>query len=332
VTLILALALALSPVDWDPVKASRKLDERAAMWRAHERTRRSHDTNCISCHSGAPYLIARPSLRKLTGESGLSSTEKELLEDIALRVTKWSEVEPWYAHTEAKVRESRATEAILNAFVLSYREPEKGSELRKRALENLWAEQRVDGGFDWLHFDLAPWETDESDLFGSCLAAVAASIAEPETSESFERLAAYLRASASSSRNLHSRLGLLWAEASRPGLLPPERKKALLDEVLRAQKDDGGFLLSDLGPWKRKSAEADGYATGLAVYVLEELGDPAARTAVDRGISWLVSHQDPLGGWAAESANKDRSGDDPFIAGFMSDAASAFAVLALSSR
>jgi squalene-hopene/tetraprenyl-beta-curcumene cyclase len=331
-TSFLALALALSTGDWDPARAGRQLDERAAMWQAHERTRRSHDTNCISCHSGAPYLIARPSLRKLTGENGLAPAEKELLEDVALRVNRWSEVEPWYSHTEAKVRESRATEAILNAFVLSYREPGKTSELRKRALENLWEEQRSDGGFDWLHFDLAPWETDESGLFGSCLAAVAASMGPSEKTESFDRLAAYLRASASSSRYLHSQLGLLWAEASAPGLLPSAEKKELLQSVLSAQKDDGGFFLSDLGPWKRKNARADAYATGLAVHVLEKLGDPVARPAVEQGLSWLAAHQDELGAWKAESANKDRSGDDPFIAGFMSDAASAFAVLALSSR
>jgi hypothetical protein len=330
---ILALVLALSTADgWDPAKASRKLDERASMWQGHERTQRSHETHCISCHSGAPYLIARPSLRKLTGERGLAPAEKELLDDIALRVNRWSEVEPWYKHTEAKVRESRATEAVLNAFVLSYREPGAASELRTQALANLWAEQRPDGGFDWLHFDLAPWETDESGLFGSCLAVVAASTGPSGSAPSLDRLAAYLRTSASSSKNLHSRLGLLWAEAFRPGLLAPADRKALLDAVLGAQKEDGGFLLSDLGPWKRKSSQEDGYATGLAVHVLEKLGDPAARAAVERGLSWLVSHQDELGGWVSESANKDRSGDDPFIAGFMSDAASAFAVLALSSR
>jgi hypothetical protein len=325
---IAALVLALSTADdWDPAKAGRKLDERAAIWQAHERSRRSHETHCISCHSGAPYLVARPSLRKLTGETALASAEKELLDDITLRVTRWEEVEPWYSQTEAKVRESRATEAILNAFVLSYRgEP---SPVLAKAFENLWAAQREDGGFDWLHFDLAPWETDESEIFGACLAMVAASGA---SSEPVERLAGYLRSSASASRNLHTRLGLLWAESSRPGLLAPEDRRKLLGAALAAQKDDGGFLLSDLGAWKRKSPAADAYATGLAIHVLSQLGDPGAKTAVERGLSWLVSHQDELGGWRAESANKDRSGGDPFIAGFMSDAASAFAVLALSSR
>jgi hypothetical protein len=297
------------------------------MWQAHEKTRRSHETHCISCHSGVPYLIARPALRKLTAETGLASAEKALLEDIGDRVRQWSEVAPWYSHTEAKVRESRATEAVLNAFVLSYRgEP---SPFLTKAFENLWTAQREDGGFDWLHFDLAPWETDESDVFGSCLAMVAAS---GESSERVERLEAYLRSRVSSSRNLHTHLGLLWAESSRPGLLAPEDRKKLLAAVLAAQKDDGGFLLSDLGPWKRALPNEDAYATGLAVHVLDRLSDPAARPAVEQGLSWLVSHQDELGGWVAESANKDRSGDDPFIRGFMSDAASAFAVLALSSR
>ncbi len=328
--LLLALAVSVPPADWDPAKAGRRLDERAAIWKGHEKTRRSHETTCISCHSGAPYLIARPGLRKLLGESGLASPEKALLDDVARRVTLWSEAEPWYSHTEAKIRESRATEAILNAFVLSYREGAETSPLRRRALENLWGQQREDGGFDWLHFDLAPWETDESDFFGSCLAAVAASTAPADVAEPFARLAAYLRSPRS--MNLHSRLGLLWAEASHPGLVAPEERRALLEAVLAAQRDDGGFSLSDLGPWKRKNERADAYATGLAVHVMRELQDLRAKDAVARGVSWLVSHQEERGGWAAESANKDRSSDDAFIAGFMSDAATAFAVLALSPR
>ncbi len=102
--------------------------------------------------------------------------------------------------------------------------------------------------------------------------------------------------------------------------------------MLAAQKEDGGFRLFDLGPWKRKTERADAYASGLAVHVLRELGDPAARTAVEHGKAWLVSHQEELGGWTAESVNEDRSGDDAFVAGFMSDAATAFAVLALAPR
>ena len=332
----LALAVSVPPSQWDPEKAGRKLDERAALWESHPKTRRSHQTSCISCHTGTPYLLARPALRRTLEEKDLAPPERALLDDVATRVTKWSEAEPWYSHTEAKIRESRGTEAILNALVLSYRErtepsalPGKTGALRRMAVANLWSQQRGDGGFDWLHFDLAPWETDESDFFGSCLAAVAASRAD--TAEPFARLAAYLR-SPRRSLNLHSRLGLLWAEASHPGLVDPGERDSLLKGVLQAQREDGGFALSDLGPWKRKTGRADGYATGLAVHVLRELGDPASRSAVEHGLFWLVSHQDQSGGWTAESVNRDRSSDEPFTAGFMSDAATAFAVLALSPR
>jgi hypothetical protein len=331
--LLLALALSVSPSDWDPEKAGLKLDERAAIWERHPKTQRSHETSCISCHTGTPYLLARPALRRTLGEKDLAPPERALLDGVATRVAKWSEVEPWYSHTEAKIRESRGTEAILNALVLSYRERAEPSEetgsLRRRALANLWGEQRPDGAFDWLHFNLAPWETDESDFFGSCLAAVAASTAPSDADENFARLAAYLRSSPKS-MNLHSRLGLLWAEASRPGLVRPDRREALLKDVLDVQREDGGFSLSDLGPWKRKNERADAYATGLAVHVLRELGDPAVRSAVEHGQSWLVSNQDELGGWTAESVNRDRAGQEAFAAGFMSDAATAFAVLALS--
>jgi hypothetical protein len=330
--LLLAAAFSVPPSDWDPEKAGRRLDERAAIWESHPKTRRSHGTSCISCHTGTPYLLARPALRRTVGEKGLAPPERALLDGVAERITKWSEAEPWYSHTEAKIRESRGTEAILNALVLSYREraepSEETSSLRRTALANLWGEQRADGGFDSLHFDLAPWETDESDFFGSCLAAVAA---PADRGGPFARLSAYLRSSARE-RNLHSRLGLLWAEATHPGLVAPEVRDSLLKSVVEAQGKDGGFSLSDLGRWKRKNERADAYATGLAVHVLRDLGDPAARPAVEQGLSWLVSNQDDSGGWWAESVNRDRSREEPFTAGFMSDAATGFAVLALSPR
>ncbi|PYR54072.1 MAG: squalene--hopene cyclase [Acidobacteria bacterium] len=59
--------------------------------------------------------------------------------------------------------------------------------------------------------------------------------------------------------------------------------------------------------------------------------DPRVQAQVKRGLAWLTTHQDPATGvWLAASLNKQR--DPASDAGrFMSDAATAYAVLALTS-
>ena len=57
--------------------------------------------------------------------------------------------------------------------------------------------------------------------------------------------------------------------------------------------------------------------------------DASLRPAIDRGPSWLETHQDREGFWDASSANQSRQDDDDFVRRFMRDAASGYAVLAL---
>lgn len=59
-------------------------------------------------------------------------------------------------------------------------------------------------------------------------------------------------------------------------------------------------------------------------------GDVALRPTIDEGLSWLSTHQDRDGFWDARSANMNRAKDDPFVRQFMRDAASGYAVLALT--
>ena len=127
---------------------------------------------------------------------------------------------------------------------------------------------------------------------------------------------------------------LLWASTTAPALLPSEAQQAIVEALLRAQQEDGGWSTASLGSWKRNDGtpldtRTDGYATGLVTFVLESAADGRAQAPIKRGLSWLVAHQDPAGQWAAVSLNKQR--DPASDAGkFMSDAATAYAVLALT--
>ena len=100
---------------------------------------------------------------------------------------------------------------------------------------------------------------------------------------------------------------------------------------------DGGWSTASLGHWKRSDGtpvdtQSDGYATGLAILALERGGVSRSDARVQRGLDWLVQHQDSAtGAWSASSLNKSR---DPKtdIGKFMIDAATAYAVLALTQN
>jgi hypothetical protein len=78
--------------------------------------------------------------------------------------------------------------------------------------------------------------------------------------------------------------------------------------------------------------KSDGVATGLVTLALQEAGIPRDNAQLKHGLSWLMSNQNAAEGfWPASSVNKRRhiSSD---TGRFMSDAATAYAVLALTEN
>ncbi len=209
----------------------------------------------------------------------------------------------------------------------------------------MWALQLtaadMKGAWAWLQFHNAPFEGD-SQFYGNSLAAIAIGSApgnyqsEPEIQNGIKLLSAWLVKNMNAQTTL-DRVVLLWASTRLNGLLTRDQQNKIVEETLAKQRDDGGFSMSQLiGAWKRHDdtpldTSSDGYATGLIAFALEQVEAPRAQAPLKRALAWLSRNQiESDGRWPAVSLNNNR----PVLSDtglFMSDAATAYAVLALTN-
>jgi squalene-hopene/tetraprenyl-beta-curcumene cyclase len=319
---------------WDPKAAAAYLDRRQAWWMEWPKAQRDHQTFCVSCHTAVPYALSRSALRTALAEQ--TPYEQRLLDNVTKRVRLWKEVEPFYKDADRgpyKSVESRGTESVLNALILSSRDAQSGqlSDDARTAFGNMWAEQQTagkqNGAWLWLRFKNEPWEADDSDYFGATLAAVAVGIAPanyrttPEIQKNLIPLREYLNREYPVQTTIN-RVLLLWAAAKLPGLLETDRQKAIIGELLEKRADG-----------TPQETRSDGYATGLITFVLQRAGISPENSNLKRGLGWLTANQDKKEGfWAAYSLNKNKEHHiSPETALFMNDAATSYAVLSLTA-
>jgi squalene-hopene/tetraprenyl-beta-curcumene cyclase len=341
---------------WNPRAAAQYLDSREDWWQRWDHAKRDHDTRCVSCHTQAPYALARPMLRRDLGELSLSPGEKSMLADVEKRVRNWDQMLPFYSdekYGEGKEIESRNAESVLNAIILASYDAGKDrlSDLTRTAFDHAWALQSKTGsdagGWVWQNFAYTPWESKESQYHWAALMAMTVSrtpgayCKDPMIAANLLLLHNFLKRHYAA-QPLLNKIVLLWASAADRGLLSGPQKKELAAELAQRQHTDGGWSTTDLGMWERRDktpleTRSDGYATGLIVLALEQTADEGSRAGgmtspmVKRGIDWLVANQDELtGSWPAWSLNKNR--DLKSDAGlFMTDAATGYSVLALEN-
>jgi len=334
---------------WSPEAAARYLDGREAAWQAWDRPHKDRDTLCISCHTQGSYGLARPALHKALNDPSQSLAEKAFLASIQKRVSQWAQMQPFYSDIPSgagKEIESHNSEAVLNAVILSSYDRSSGrlTDVTRAAFANAWALQSKTGAdagsWVWQNFGFAPWESDESQYHWAALMAMAVGKApdgyhaDPKIAGNLAALQSYLRGHYDA-QPLLNKVVALWASGSFPALLTAAQRTRLVGQLNRLQHADGGWSLTDLGPWKGRvdktplETRSDGYATALIVLVREETGATPGDRNVARGLQWLTQNQNKTtGAWTAWSLNKDR--DPESIPGhFMSDAATAYAVLAL---
>jgi hypothetical protein len=350
---------------WDMEGVAQYLDNRIDMWFEESAKARSGKgrTYCVSCHTVFPYLIARPALRKAMGAKSRTPQEVKLLGEITRRVESRAREGPLYGGQEEP---SRGTEAVLNALVLALEDSrqnrEQMSDPARKAFKQLWEKQRDDGAWEWLDFGLEPDESRDARYYGAALAAIATGRAagvardkDENTVRHIERLRAYLKGNLGG-QSLYNRAWALLASSWLEGLLSREQRGGLIAELQANQNGDGGWSLYRLGPWKWSRlvapfsppgkpdvsllAKSDGYATGLIAYVLRHTGSLPTKLTLKKATDWLKANQREfqMGPrhwklWRAHSLNHDRESGG--VHGelskrmVMSDAASAFAVLAL---
>jgi squalene-hopene/tetraprenyl-beta-curcumene cyclase len=344
---------------WSPKTAAAYLDYRASWWMQWNGAARDHGTFCISCHTALPYALARPVLSNVLSEPYPSPDEQRIVEDVQKRVRLWKEIGPYYSDQgyDHKTAESRGTESVLNALILAAYDSQQGqlSNDTRAAFDNMWALQQNTGAWQWLQFDQEPWEANDSAYFGATVAAIAVGTAPgnyqaaPEIQDNLKLLREYLNRK-SAAQSTINRVCLLWASTKLRNLLNSQQQKAIIEETLSRQQADGGWRLASIAwrwngwslktllkMWLREDGtplegKSDGVATGLITFVLQEAGVPRQNPQLSRGLFWLMSNQNTAeGSWPASSVNKKKNLTSD-TGRFMSDAATAYAVLALTEN
>lgn len=342
---------------WNREAAAKVLDARAQAWfefpEAELGTGETKST-CVSCHTLMPYALARSALLRATNATASVLQEKRLLASSRLRTANWDSLADAkfgliYESPEQKRKESLGTEAVFHAAILAtddraQRRTAPSAE-SKRAFENLWKLQHTEGPkagtWDWLDFGLEPWESKHAGYYGASLAAIAVGTSPdyyaPGRDAAVDKHVALLKKALKTrlaDENLYNQAWGLWASSVLKETLTKEERKAVVERLLAKQETDGGWRLASLGAYARsdgtsQSAGSDGYATGLVLHALHLAGVPKTEAPVAKGLAWLKANQAPTGEWRAASLNKNRD-PDTHVGKFMSDAATAFAVLALT--
>jgi len=330
--------------DWNPKLAEQYLDARQKAWVEWPHALES-GVACVSCHTGLPYLMARPQLRRTLGESSPTLYEDVLVAGIRATVIRTDAKDLFKGLKGRIVDQVYGAQVIVSALVLAMDDAQRGhmSPEGEKALDRMWTIQLHDGpdkgAWLWSDFDLDPWETKDAAYYGAALAALATGIApdgyqaRPAIRSNVAELQAYLR-EARAAQPLHNQLFLLWAAAKLHGTLTASDRQAILDETWKKQDADGGWALASLGPWKQRpsappTSGSNSYSTAVAAFTIQEAGVARSNQSLGRALDWLRSHQDPESGrWTSDSMNhKHDPGSMTEL--FMSDAATGYATAAL---
>lgn len=284
-------------------KASQFLETVALKW--------TRQNKCGTCHTNLAYMIARPYLEQ---------TNKAVSDEIRDRLFAYlseynaGPVAPEHKHDNDNMYWNRLP--IVSAIAIGDGEQHLAQDARTlKRFDDIWAMQSADGSFAWPKLPLPFLEGDA--YYVNTLLALgaaylpAAYLQTPAAARSVEKLTHYLVTTPP--KDLHGEIMLMRASLQAPALMNSKQRAAVIDKTLALQRADGGWSLASLGDWPREDGSAndkaegpsDGYGTGFVLYALCKAGVAKNQPAVQKGISWLQSHQRESGRWFTKSLWSD---------------------------
>lgn len=285
---------------------------------------------CLCCHTSLPYMLSR-------GLDPESKTNFDTFRDLAVSSVENPQQRPWY-HADDAGRNSKPTEAVLNALTLLMYDVSNQSSLKPttlKAVDLIFEHMESDGRIHWLDFHLQPFESKNGELWGNSMALLVIEMAKKHSDyvpkpAQYGKLKAYVLGHLDQLK-LHEMSVLLWAnsQGGNPKVLTAELKELFISKIFSAQNTSGS--------WNQKAVLGQGqneesvYATSIALIGLIKAGQ-INNPLIHRAAKWLGDQQQTgnflnMGDgsvlWVATSMNRtDSVRNDRFASDFTTSYAS----------
>ena len=311
-----AEAASAASAGWSPKLAASYLDERQKEWFAWAPAAKPGGP-CMSCHTGLPYLIARPALRRVLGESAPTQWETGLRDAMRARL------DGYRPERSRRPRPSRSGRSRSWPRCSCARRggprPAMEAAVEGRA--------RREAAWNWFELELDPvGEHGSAVLRRGVGGAGGEGRAGPRIGDRAEALIEYLKRTSLR----RSRCKTAWRYCGRRPARETRMDRGSLQQAGGRRRMDGGSDRSLEGP--RRSAAGirqQRLRHGIRRLAMLEAGVKPADPRMARALGWLRSHQDAKSGyWDAVSMNK-RYEPGSMPEQFMRDAATGFAAAAL---
>lgn len=272
--------------------AAQSLDSAALEWQK--------ENKCCQCHANFMYLISRPALADVLPQP---PDVRKLFEFLVGE--KWEKQGLRYP-----------SESMVVSVPMAFHDRQTSGHLHpltRKGLERMLTHQRPDGGWNGIGGSEKTFirELEETIFAGLGLVAAPDDFAKTDAAtKGLEGIRSYLRKY--SPTYPYEKGMLVWASASIGGVWDQAQQQQAAEELLALQHADGGWTLDSLlendAAWERgKFADkkpSDGYGTGFTIFVARQAGIPANDVRLQKGITWLKTHQRASGRWFTPTSSR----------------------------